>query len=185
MLEKISNVIAMAATSASNSTGFEFYPNSGVNGQDIFHDQVGSQIGSVGYNFSPLAPWGFAMAIIGAITLFFCFLPGFLNTIRTKDTSQMSLIMWIITLFGLAFLVIFYAMGMANSTDGGKNHVSSQFTVVFVCEGASLLMSIYVFLFKIMNMIKAKSMGITEAEYCAQLAERHAKKSKVDSIVRN
>lgn len=182
MLEKISSVITMAAATT-NSTGFNFYPNPSA--PETFHDQIGSAIGSVGNNFSPLPSWGFAMAIIGAITLFFCFLPGFLNTIRTKDTSQMSLIMWIITLFGLSFLVIFYAMGMANSTDGGKNHVSSQFTVVFVCEGASLLMSIYVFLFKIMNMMKAKSMGITEAEYCAQLAERHAKKSRVDSIARN
>lgn len=133
----------------------------------------------LGASWAPVPTWAFAIVVVGAFTLFFAFLPGFITTVKTKDTSGMSLLMWLVTLAGLTFLVIFYALGIANTTIGatdmetGKltHEPAPHFVIVFVCEAASLILSAYVFIFKLINMKKAKNMGITEAEYCARLAE--------------
>lgn len=137
---------------------------------------------SVGTAWAPVATWVFGIVIVGAILLFFSFLPGWINTVRTKDTASMSLGMWVISVVGLSFLVIFYALGMANSRCVGNGDgtvhldtsikVSAQFAVVFTCEAASLVLSVYVLVFKLINMKKAKSLGITEKEYCKQLAAK-------------
>ena len=126
---------------------------------------------SGGYGWSPVATWAFAIVTVGAILLFFSFLPGFINTVRTKDTASMSLSMWIVSVIGLTFLVIFYALGMANTAKGG-HEPATHFCIVFSCEAASLLLSIYVLVYKLFNMNKAKKLGISEKEYCEQLAAK-------------
>lgn len=123
----------------------------------------------------PVALWVFIIVTIGAILLFLSFLPGWWNTIKTKDTSPLSLTMWIISVVGLFFLTLFYLMGVISAGTSGK--VSVQFLIVFLCEGLSLLLSIHVLVFKIMNMNKAKKMGISEKEYCMLLK---AKKTKAN-----
>lgn len=128
------------------------------------------------YPWTPVATWGFGIVIVGAVLLFFSFLPGWINTVRSKDTASMSLGMWIVSVVGLAFLVIFYALGMSNRAHlpGGKlGPVSAQFTVVFVCEALSLLLSIYILIYKLINMSIAHHKGITEKELCEQLAQHH------------
>lgn len=129
---------------------------------------------SVGEFYSPVAQWVFIIVTIGAILLFLSFLPGWLNTVKTKDTSSMSLSMWIISVVGLAFLTLFYALGVGNtaSSDSG---VSVQFIIVLVCEGLSLILSIYVLIFKLINMKNAKKLGITEKEYCYRLKNKNKK----------
>lgn len=129
---------------------------------------------SVGEFYSPVAQWVFIIVTIGAILLFLSFLPGWLNTVKTKDTSSMSLSMWIISVVGLAFLTLFYALGVGNtaSSDSG---VSVQFVIVLVCEGLSLILSIYVLIFKLINMKNAKKLGITEKEYCYRLKNKNKK----------
>ena len=132
---------------------------------------------STGYGWSPVSTWAFAIVTIGAILLFFSFLPGFINTIRTKDTASMSLSMWVVSVIGLTFLVIFYALGMANTAKGGKEP-ATHFCIVFSCEAASLILSIYVLAYKLFNMQKAKNLGITEKEYCSQLAAKSTSSKK-------
>ena len=129
---------------------------------------------SVGEFYSPVAQWVFIIVTIGAILLFLSFLPGWLNTVKTKDTSSMSLSMWIISVIGLAFLTLFYALGVGNtaSSDSG---VSVQFVIVLVCEGLSLILSIYILIFKLINMKNAKKLGITEKEYCYRLKNKNKK----------
>ena len=129
---------------------------------------------SVGEFYSPVAQWVFIIVTIGAILLFLSFLPGWLNTVKTKDTSSMSLSMWIIPVVGLAFLTLFYALGVGNtaSSDSG---VSVQFVIVLVCEGLSLILSIYILIFKLINMKNAKKLGITEKEYCYRLKNKNKK----------
>ncbi len=129
---------------------------------------------SVGEFYSPVAQWVFIIVTIGAILLFLSFLPGWLNTVKTKDTSSMSLSMWIISVVGLAFLTLFYALGVGNtaSSDSG---VSVQFVIVLVCEGLSLILSIYILIFKLINMKNAKKLGITEKEYCYRLKNKNKK----------
>ncbi len=129
---------------------------------------------SVGEFYSPVAQWVFIIVTIGAILLFLSFLPGWLNTVKTKDTSSMSLSMWIISVVGLAFLTLFYALGVGNtaSSDSG---VSVQFVIVLVCEGLSLILSIYILIFKLINMKNAKKIGITEKEYCYRLKNKNKK----------
>lgn len=134
--------------------------------------------GSINEPWSPVGTWAFGIVIVGAVLLFFSFLPGWINTVRTKDTASMSLGMWIISVVGLAFLVIFYALGMANRPKlpgGGLGPVSAQFTVVFVCEALSLLLSIYILIYKLFNMGMAHKLGITEKEYCEKLAAKSGK----------
>lgn len=134
---------------------------------EVHHSQA-----SIGCGWSPVATWAFGIVIVGAILLFFSFLPGWFNTMRTKDTASMSLSMWIVSVVGLVFLVTFYALGMANrpkEANGSLGPVSAQFTVVFVCEALSMLLSIHVLVYKLINMSKAKQLGITEKEYCEQL----------------
>lgn len=129
---------------------------------------------SVGEFYSPVAQWVFIIVTIGAILLFLSFLPGWLNTVKTKDTSSMSLSMWIISVVGLTFLTLFYALGVGNtaSSDSG---VSVQFVIVLVCEGLSLILSIYILIFKLINMKNAKKLGITEKEYCYRLKNKNKK----------
>ena len=129
---------------------------------------------SVGEFYSPVAQWVFIIVTIGAILLFLSFLPGWLNTVKTKDTSSMSLSMWIISVVGLAFLTLFSALGVGNtaSSDSG---VSVQFVIVLVCEGLSLILSIYILIFKLINMKNAKKIGITEKEYCYRLKNKNKK----------
>lgn len=134
---------------------------------------VNSSTSSTGEFYSPVSLWVFIIVTIGAILLFLSFLPGWLNTVKTKDTSSMSLSMWIISVAGLTFLTLFYALGVGNTAQSGS--VSVQFIIVLVCEGLSLILSIYILIFKIINMKNAKKLGMTEKEYCYRIKNKKTK----------
>ncbi len=135
--------------------------------------QANSSTSSTEEFYSPVALWVFIIVTIGAVLLFLSFLPGWINTVKTKDTSSMSLSMWIISVVGLTFLTLFYALGVGNTATNGD--VSVQFLIVLICEGLSLILSIYILIFKLWNMKMAKKLGISEKEYCYRLKHKNKK----------
>lgn len=129
--------------------------------------------------WSPVATWCFALVVVGAFTLLFAFLPGFISTVRSKNTASMSLLMWVLSVAGLACLSIFYLLGTIstaqNSVDWKGNHLNipaPHFLIVLICEFISCVLSTYILIVKITNMQKAKKLGITEEEYCKTLSKK-------------
>ncbi len=121
--------------------------------------------------WSPVSTWAFGIVVIGAITLFFAFLPGFIAVVKTKNTAELSWVMWLVSVIGLAFLVLFYLLGVISTAQGNDGIPAPHFMIVFICEALSLILSIYVFAYKLINMGAAKKAGISEAEYCARLVK--------------
>lgn len=132
--------------------------------------------------WSPVATWSFALVVVGAFTLLFAFLPGFISTVRSKNTASMSLLMWILSVAGLACLSIFYLLGTISTAEGAVdkdgvalNVPAPHFLIVLICEFISCILSTYILMIKVINMQKAKKLGITEEEYCKTLAKKNIK----------
>lgn len=131
-------------------------------------------------SWSPVATWTFALVVVGAFILLFAFLPGFISTVRSKNTAGMSLLMWVLSVAGLACLSIFYLLGTIStanssvdvSTGQNTNTPAPHFLIVFICEFISCILSCYILVIKVFNMQKAKKLGITEEEYCKTLVKR-------------
>lgn len=116
--------------------------------------------------YSPVPLWAFIIGAIGAFVLIFSFLYGLIKVIQTKDTSPMSLTMWIITTTGALCLTIFFALGIGLSK--GK---SLSFILMFCFETVSLTLATVVMIIKIKNILKAKKNNLTEKEYCKLIYE--------------
>lgn len=117
--------------------------------------------------YSPVPLWAFIIGAIGAFVLIFSFLYGLIKVIQTKDTSPMSLTMWIITTTGALCLTIFFALGI-----GLSKGQSLSFILMFCFESISLMLATIVMIIKIKNIIKAKQNNISEKEYCKLLYEK-------------
>ena len=116
--------------------------------------------------YSPVPLWAFIIGAIAAFVLIFSFLYGLIKVIQTKDTSPMSLTMWIITTTGALCLTIFFALGIGLSQ--GK---SLSFILMFCFETVSLTLATVVMIIKIKNILKAKKNNLTEKEYCKLIYE--------------
>lgn len=118
------------------------------------------------YGFLPT--WGLVFQFMGAIIIAVCYAPGTIASLRNRQTQDMSWNMWLITVFALTCLAIFAACGIAS--DPG-----AQFAVVFCCETICDIFAILILYVKVLNNMKAKSLGITEREFCEKYASEHPK----------
>lgn len=120
------------------------------------------------YRYHPL--WGFIFGIIGNTGLILSYWNGFQKYYYTRDTSQMSMNMWVITATAKFILGIYYLLGVI--TSGG----SLTFIIMFVLDLGSLFISLVMMGLKIKNMLKAKKQGISEKEYCDELCLKFTNK---------
>lgn len=117
--------------------------------------------------------YGLAFNIIGALIILICYLPGTINSVRNRQTQDMSWGMWNITVFALLMLSIFAACGIASSYPNvGK------FVFTFICEFGCFLTALTVWLVKLVNVARAKHEGITEKEWCEKFAQENPNRMK-------
>lgn len=121
--------------------------------------------------YAPLPLWAFIIGVIGVVVLLISFLYGAINIHKTKDTSQISLLMWIIVLIGTISLDIFFILGIVLT-----NGSSLSFILMFALELLTIIISSYIMVIKIINQHKAKQQQITEKEYCLQKYQAYLKK---------
>lgn len=122
--------------------------------------------------FGPVPLWAFVIGVIAAFILIFSYLYGAIKTYQTKDTSQISLWMWIIVIFGAVSLDIFFLLGIV-LTKGGLS-----FSLMFALETITIIFAGYIFITKIKNIYFAKKLKITEKEYCQTLIDKINAKKK-------
>lgn len=124
--------------------------------------------------YAPIPLWAFIIGVIGVVVLLVSFLYGAINVYKTKDTSQISLLMWIIVLIGTISLDIFFILGIILT-----NGSSLSFILMFALELITIIISSYIMVIKIVNQHKAKKQQITEKEYCQKKYQSYlAKKNK-------
>ncbi len=127
----------------------------------------------LGYeSFYGLLPtWGLVLQFLGAIIIAVCYAPGTFQSLRDRQTQDMSWNMWYLTVFALTCLAIFAACGVAS--DPG-----AQFAVVFCSETICDIFAILILFVKAQNCAKAKRLGITERELCEKFKAEHPEKFK-------
>lgn len=121
--------------------------------------------------YAPIPLWAFIIGVIGVVVLLVSFLYGAINIYKTKDTSQISLLMWIIVLVGTISLDIFFILGIILT-----NGSSLSFILMFALELITIIISSYIMVIKIINQQKAKKKQITEKEYCQLKYQAYLKK---------
>lgn len=120
--------------------------------------------------YAPIPLWAFIIGVIGVVALLISFLYGVINIYKTKDTSQISLLMWVIVLIGTTCLDIFFILGIFLT-----NGSSLSFILMFVLELLTIIISSYIMVIKIINQCKAKKLNLTEKEYCQQKYQAYLK----------
>lgn len=121
--------------------------------------------------YAPIPLWAFIIGVIGVVALLISFLYGVINIYKTKDTSQISLLMWVIVLLGTTCLDIFFILGIFLT-----NGSSLSFILMFVLESMTIIISSYIMIVKIINQYKAKKQNLTEKEYCQQKHKAYLEK---------
>lgn len=120
--------------------------------------------------YAPIPLWAFIIGVIGVVALLISFLYGVINIYKTRDTSQISLLMWVIVLIGTTCLDIFFILGIFLT-----NGSSLSFILMFVLELLTIIISSYIMVIKIINQYKAKKLNLTEKEYCQQKYQAYLK----------
>lgn len=120
--------------------------------------------------YAPIPLWAFIIGVIGVVALLISFLYGVINIYKTRDTSQISLLMWVIVLIGTTCLDIFFILGIVLT-----NGSSLSFILMFVLELMTIIISGYILIIKIINQHKAKKQNLTEKEYCQQKYQAYLK----------
>lgn len=137
---------------------------------ELFGDVAGGISSQL--DWSPVGTWAFAIVVVGALVLLGSFIPGFVSVVKTKNTADQSWVMWLVTVLGLAFLTLFYMLGSISTAQGNNGVPAPHFLLVCLCEGISLILSIYILVYKFINMSRAKKANITEQELCRRISAK-------------
>lgn len=140
-------------------------------------------LGSVDVNtLSPLFWISFITGLLGAICIAVYTYPTMIQTVKTRDTSHVPAIMFTILGLGSLFFLINGACGIADNAIKGLDWdvwgimigltVANLFSFISACITMGL---------KIHNILKAKKLHITEAEYCERIAKKDSKKNKKEN----
>lgn len=121
---------------------------------------------------APVPLWGIILVIIGVILLLGSFIPGFVSVVKSKNTADLSWVMWLVTVIGLFFLTVFYLMMIIQGASNNNGTPAVHAILAFLSEGISLILSAWILAYKLINMQKAKKQNISEAELCKRLVTR-------------
>lgn len=125
--------------------------------------------------YAPLPLWAFIIGLIGLVVLLVSYTYGAINVYKTKDTSSISLLMWLIVFIGTFSLNIFFILGIILS-----NGSSLSFILMFVLETITIIISSYILVIKVINKTKAKKLNITEKEYCKEKYNKWLTKKQME-----
>ena len=126
---------------------------------------------------SPLFWVSFITGLLGALCIAVYTYPTMIQTVKTKNTSGVPAVMFTILGLGSLFFLINGLTGIIYNWGAGWQvwaimvglTVANLFSFVSACITMGL---------KIHNIVKAKKLNISEAEYCARIAKNKGKKSK-------
>lgn len=111
------------------------------------------------------------MTLIGAVFLLWFSLPLFIDTLRTKDTSNQGYLMWSFYLCSSIFLLV---PGLVNPisafVNGDVTNMQKVSMILLLIIGIiniiTLITGLTILILKSINRSKAKKAGLTECEYC-------------------
>ena len=107
----------------------------------------------------------FVLGILGAVCIAIYIIPQMIKTLKSKNTSGVSLIMFIFSLLGSLFFTIMAILEIVEDYD------VAAWIGVFIGNICSTTCGAIVLSYKLHHLIKAKKLGISEAEYCERLAK--------------
>jgi len=112
--------------------------------------------------------WYFWVGIIAAVCIAVYMMPQLIKVLKTKDTSGISIAMFIIALAGDLCFVIF-AIGILCNFNGFKTKADriAAGLPTFLANLAALIISAIIAIFKFRNMHRAKKMDLTEKVFCS------------------
>jgi len=115
--------------------------------------------------------WYGVIGLLAAICIGVYMMPQLVKTIKTKDTSGISIAMFVIALVGDLFFVI-NGIGILADTKAfpevGKR--LSAGLPILLANLAAFSISAVIAFFKFRNMYRAKKMNMTEKTFCANYA---------------
>jgi len=111
--------------------------------------------------------WYGIIGLFAAICIGVYMMPQLIKTIKTKDTSGISIAMFIIALVGDLFFVI---DGIGILADKSNAQRLSAGLPILLANLAALIISAIIAFFKFRNMYMAKKLNMTEKTFCASYA---------------
>ena len=134
-------------------------------------------------HFSDMSVLGwvsFITGLIGAICIAVYTYPTMIKTVKTKNTAGVPAVMFTILGLGSLFFLINGVTGIIDNLPAGEAvwaimlglTIANFFSFISACITMGL---------KIHNIIKAKKLHITEAEYCERIAKKDSKKNKKEN----
>lgn len=119
------------------------------------------------------------IGIFGSLTTIFAFIPQFIKTMITKDTSGLSLWFFIIALISSLFWLTTGSLSIASPFINGFDEVTIPSAIAsglpsIITNIITLVTNSIILIIKINNMKKAKALNMSEQDYCATY-DRHNK----------
>ncbi len=113
----------------------------------------------------------FIVGLIGSLLTIACFVPQGIKTLKTKDTSGISLIFPIAALCSSVFWITSGVMIICNNNSNLASGLAGGIPIVLTNVVTSCI-NVVITIIKIKNVKNAKKMNLTEAEYCLQLTNQ-------------
>ncbi len=126
------------------------------------------------------------LTIIGAAFLFGFSLPLFFSTMKTRDTTQLSYLMWGIYIAATFFLGMPALVNSISALSSGSDQMTQinmiPLLVIGIANVVSFFTAVAMVSLKAHNQARAKKAGLTEAEYC-KLHNPVLKKQAQESVL--
>lgn len=115
----------------------------------------------------------FIIGLLGSITTIACFLPQCIKTIKTRDTSGLSLLFFLIAILSSIFWLIYGGLNIY-ITLKHENNVSNALRnglPIILTNIITIVINTIIIFIKVNNISKAKKNNITEHEYCNRIVK--------------
>lgn len=126
-------------------------------------------------------PWYEILALVGSWiatpVIFLAYLPGSIKAIKTRQTAGIGLVAFSILTFALLCLSIFGWLVVAVSTN-----IAQDIAFAFFQTG-SFLFSGSILIVKIINILKAKKIGVSEEVYCKNVTKTQELEAKLNKPI--
>jgi len=115
--------------------------------------------------------WYGIIGLFAAVCIAVYMIPQLYKTLKTKDTSGISIAMFVIALLGDLFFVI---NGIGILCSDAKDKVSAGLPILLANLAAFIISAIIAF-YKFRNMYRARKLNVTEKTFCANYKDSVAK----------
>lgn len=115
--------------------------------------------------------WYFWIGLIGSIGISIFTLPQLINLFKTKNTAFINIPMYLIYLIGCFCFLVGGILMLLNTTSDSKTRLSSGLPLI-IAQSICGIISLIIFIWKMINYFGAKSAGISELEYIEKFKRR-------------